>query len=139
VRDPYDLAVVAIALAGACFGFLWWNAEPAKIFMGDTGSLSLGGALAGLAIFTRTELLLIILGGLLVIEVMSVILQTSYFKLTRRMTGTPRRLFKMTPIHHHFELLGWAQVTIVMRFWIICGLFVSAALGIFYAEWVAGT
>ena len=139
VRDPYDLAVVAIALAGACFGFLWWNAEPAKIFMGDTGSLSLGGALAGLAIFTRTELLLIILGGLLVIEVMSVILQTSYFKATRRMTGTPRRLFKMTPIHHHFELLGWAQVTIVMRFWIICGLFVSAALGIFYAEWVAGT
>ena len=139
VRDPYDLAVVAIALAGACFGFLWWNAEPAKIFMGDTGSLSLGGALAGLAIFTRTELLLIILGGLLVIEVMSVILQTSFFKLTRRMSGTPRRLFKMTPIHHHFELLGWAQVTIVMRFWIICGLFVSAALGIFYAEWVAGT
>ena len=138
VRDPYDLAVVAIALAGACFGFLWWNAEPAKIFMGDTGSLSLGGALAGLAIFTRTELLLLILGGLLVIEVGSVILQTSYFKLTRRMTGTPRRLFKMTPFHHHFELLGWAQVTIVMRFWIICGLFVSAALGIFYAEWVAG-
>ena len=83
VRDPYDLAVVAVALAGACFGFLWWNAEPAKIFMGDTGSLSLGGALAGMAIFTRTELLLIILGGLLVIEVMSVILQVGYFKLTR--------------------------------------------------------
>src|SRR4051794_20282386 len=139
VRDPYDLAVVAIALAGACFGFLWWNAEPAKIFMGDTGSLSLGGALAGMAIFTRTELLLLILGGLLVIEVGSVILQTSYFKLTRRMFGTPRRLFKMTPFHHHFELLNWAQVTIVMRFWIIAGLFVSAGLGIFYAEWVAGT
>ncbi|GAA1433989.1 phospho-N-acetylmuramoyl-pentapeptide-transferase [Microlunatus lacustris] len=139
VRDPYDLAVVAIALAGACFGFLWWNAEPAKIFMGDTGSLSLGGALAGMAIFTRTELLLLIIGGLLVIEVGSVILQTSYFKLTRRMYGTPRRLFKMTPFHHHFELLNWAQVTIVMRFWIIAGLFVSAGLGIFYAEWVAGT
>ena len=138
VRDPYDLAVVAIALAGACFGFLWWNAEPAKIFMGDTGSLSLGGALAGMAIFTRTELLLIILGGLLVIEVMSVILQTSYFKLTRRLTGTPRRLFKMTPFHHHFELLNWAPVTIVMRFWIIAGLFVAAGLGIFYTEWVAG-
>jgi phospho-N-acetylmuramoyl-pentapeptide-transferase len=134
VRDPYDLAVVAVALAGACFGFLWWNAEPAKIFMGDTGSLSLGGALAGLAIFTRTELLLIILGGLLVIEVMSVILQVGFFKLTKG-----RRLFKMSPIHHHFELLGWAQVTIVMRFWIICGLCVAAALGIFYAEWVAGT
>jgi phospho-N-acetylmuramoyl-pentapeptide-transferase len=134
VRDPYDLAVVAVALAGACFGFLWWNAEPAKIFMGDTGSLSLGGALAGLAIFTRTELLLIILGGLLVIEVMSVILQVGFFKATKG-----RRLFKMSPIHHHFELLGWAQVTIVMRFWIICGLCVAAGLGIFYAEWVAGT
>jgi phospho-N-acetylmuramoyl-pentapeptide-transferase len=134
VRDPYDLAVVAVALAGACFGFLWWNAEPAKIFMGDTGSLSLGGALAGMAIFTRTELLLLILGGLLVIEVMSVILQVSFFKITHG-----KRIFKMSPIHHHFELLGWAQVTIVMRFWIICGLFVSAGLGIFYAEWVAGT
>ena len=133
VRDPYDLAVVAIALAGACFGFLWWNAEPAKIFMGDTGSLSLGGALAGMAIFTRTELLLIILGGLLVIEVMSVILQVGFFKITKG-----RRLFKMSPIHHHFELLNWAQVTIVMRFWIIAGLFVAGGLDIFYAEWVAG-
>jgi phospho-N-acetylmuramoyl-pentapeptide-transferase len=133
VRDPYDLAVIAIALAGACFGFLWWNAEPAKIFMGDTGSLSLGGALAGMAIFTRTELLLIILGGLLVIEVMSVILQVGFFKITKG-----RRLFKMSPIHHHFELLNWAQVTIVMRFWIIAGLFVAGGLGIFYAEWVAG-
>jgi phospho-N-acetylmuramoyl-pentapeptide-transferase len=133
VRDPYDLAVVAIALAGACFGFLWWNAEPAKIFMGDTGSLSLGGGLAGMAIFTRTEMLLIILGGLLVIEVMSVVLQVSYFKLTKG-----KRIFKMSPIHHHFELLNWAQVTIVMRFWIIAGLFVAAGLGIFYAEWVAG-
>jgi phospho-N-acetylmuramoyl-pentapeptide-transferase len=134
VRDPYDLAVVAVALAGACFGFLWWNAEPAKIFMGDTGSLSLGGALAGMAIFTRTELLLVILGGLLVIEVMSVILQVGYFKATKG-----RRLFKMSPIHHHFELLNWAQVTIVMRFWIIAGLFVAGGLGIFYAEWVSGT
>jgi phospho-N-acetylmuramoyl-pentapeptide-transferase len=134
VRDPYDLAVIAIALAGACFGFLWWNAEPAKIFMGDTGSLSLGGALAGMAIFTRTELLLVILGGLLVIEVMSVILQVGYFKATKG-----RRLFKMSPIHHHFELLNWAQVTIVMRFWIIAGLFVAGGLGIFYAEWVSGT
>jgi phospho-N-acetylmuramoyl-pentapeptide-transferase len=134
VRDPYDLAVIAIALAGGCFGFLWWNAEPAKIFMGDTGSLSLGGALAGMAIFTRTELLLVILGGLLVIEVMSVILQVGYFKATKG-----RRLFKMSPIHHHFELLNWAQVTIVMRFWIIAGLFVAGGLGIFYAEWVSGT
>jgi phospho-N-acetylmuramoyl-pentapeptide-transferase len=133
VRDPYDLAVVSVALAGACFGFLWWNAEPAKIFMGDTGSLSLGGALAGMAIFSRTEILLVILGGLLVVEVMSVILQTGFFKLTKG-----RRLFKMSPLHHHFEMLNWAQVTIVMRFWIICGLFVTAALGLFYAEWVSG-
>ncbi len=134
VRDPYDLAVVAVALAGACFGFLWWNAQPAKIFMGDTGSLSLGGALAGLAIFTRTELLLLILGGLFVIITMSVILQVGFFKLTKG-----RRLFRMSPLQHHFELLGWAEVTIVMRFWIIAGLFVAAGLGIFYAEWVAGT
>ena len=134
VRDPYDLAVVAVSLAGACFGFLWWNAQPAKIFMGDTGSLSLGGALAGLAIFTRTELLLIILGGLFVIITMSVILQVGFFKLTKG-----RRLFRMSPLQHHFELLGWAEVTIVMRFWIIAGLFVAAGLGIFYAEWVAGT
>jgi phospho-N-acetylmuramoyl-pentapeptide-transferase len=134
VRDPYDLAVVAIALAGACFGFLWWNAQPAKIFMGDTGSLSLGGALAGLAIFTRTELLLLILGGLFVIITMSVILQVGFFKLTKG-----RRLFRMSPLQHHFELLGWAEVTIVMRFWIIAGLFVAAGLGTFYTEWVAGT
>ncbi len=133
VRDPYDLAVVSVALAGACFGFLWWNAEPAKIFMGDTGSLSLGGALAGMAIFSRTEILLAILGGLLVVEVMSVVLQTGFFKATKG-----RRLFKMSPLHHHFEMLNWAQVTIVMRFWIICGLFVAAGLGIFYAEWVSG-
>jgi phospho-N-acetylmuramoyl-pentapeptide-transferase len=133
VRDPFDLAVLSVALAGACFGFLWWNAEPAKIFMGDTGSLSLGGALAGIAIFSRTELLLVILGGLLVVEVMSVVLQTAFFKATKG-----RRLFKMSPLHHHFEMLNWAQVTIVMRFWIICGLFVAAGLGIFYAEWVSG-
>lgn len=134
VRDPYDLAVVAVALTGACFGFLWWNASPAKIFMGDTGALSLGGAMAGLAIFTRTELLLLIIGGLFVIITMSLILQVGFFKLTKG-----KRLFRMSPLHHHFELLGWAEVTIVMRFWIIAGLFVAAGLGIFYAEWVAGS
>ena len=140
VRDPYDLAVVAIALTGACFGFLWWNAEPAKIFMGDTGSLSLGGALAGMAIFTRTELLLVILGGLLVIlgglfllETLSVILQVSFFKLSKG-----KRIFRMAPLHHHFEMLGWEQVTVVIRFWIITGLCVAAGLGVFYAQWVAG-
>jgi phospho-N-acetylmuramoyl-pentapeptide-transferase len=133
VRDPLDLAAIAAALTGACFGFLWWNASPAKIFMGDTGSLSLGGALAGFAILTRTEFLLAILGGLFVIITLSVILQVGYFKATKG-----RRLFRMAPLQHHFELKGWAEITIVIRFWIITGLCVAAGLGIFYAEWVAG-
>jgi len=133
VRDPLDLAVVAAALTGACFGFLWWNAAPAKIFMGDTGSLSLGGALAGLAILTRTELLLLIVGGLFVLITLSVILQVGYFKATKG-----KRLFRMAPLQHHFELKGWAEVTIVIRFWIIAGLCVATGLGVFYAEWVAG-
>ncbi|WP_295659581.1 phospho-N-acetylmuramoyl-pentapeptide-transferase [uncultured Nocardioides sp.] len=139
VRDPLDLAVIAAAIMGACFGFLWWNASPAQIFMGDTGSLSLGGALAGLAVLTRTELLLIILGGLFVAVTLSVMLQVSWFKATRRLTGTGKRVFRMTPIQHHFELLGWEQVTVVIRFWIVTGLCVATGLGIFYAEWVAGT
>jgi phospho-N-acetylmuramoyl-pentapeptide-transferase len=133
VRDPLDLAVVAAAITGACFGFLWWNASPAAIFMGDTGSLALGGALAGFAILTRTELLLIILGGLFLVETLSVMLQVGFFKLTKG-----RRIFRMAPIHHHFEMLGWEQVTVVIRFWIITGICVAAGLGIFYAEWVAG-
>jgi phospho-N-acetylmuramoyl-pentapeptide-transferase len=133
VRDPLDLAVVAAALTGACFGFLWWNAAPAKIFMGDTGSLSLGGALAGMAILTRTELLLLLVGGLFVLITLSVILQVGYFKATKG-----KRLFRMAPLQHHFELKGWAEVTIVIRFWIICGLCVAAGIGVFYAEWVAG-
>ncbi|WP_166351477.1 phospho-N-acetylmuramoyl-pentapeptide-transferase [Phytoactinopolyspora limicola] len=131
VRDPHDLAVVAAALMGACFGFLWWNAAPAKIFMGDTGSLALGGALAGLAIMSRTELLLVVLGGLFAIITLSVILQVGWFKLTGG-----KRLFRMAPLQHHFELKGWAEVTIVIRFWIIAGLFVMAGVGLFYAEWV---
>ncbi len=137
VRDPLDLAVIAAAITGACFGFLWWNAPPAKIFMGDTGSLSLGAALAGLAVLTRTELLLIILGGLFVAITLSVILQVGWFKVTRRVTGVGKRLFRMAPLQHHFELLGWEQVTVVIRFWIITGLCVAAGIGVFYAEWVA--
>lgn len=136
VRDPYDLAAVALAIAGACFGFLWWNAKPAKIIMGDTGALSLGGGLAAFAVFSRTELLLILLGGLMVIEVGSLVLQTGYFKATRRLTGNPKRLFKNSPLHNHFEMLGWGEVTIVMRFWIIAGLCVAVGLGLFYAEWL---
>jgi len=133
VRDPRDLAVVAACVLGACFGFLWWNASPAKIFMGDTGSLALGGALAGLAILTRTELLIVLLGGLFVLITLSVIIQVGSFKLTGK------RVFKMAPLQHHFELTGWGEVTIVIRFWIIAGLFVGLGLGVFYAEWVVGT
>jgi phospho-N-acetylmuramoyl-pentapeptide-transferase len=139
VRDPYDLALVAFAITAACFGFLWWNAAPAKIIMGDTGALALGGGVAGFAIMTRTELLLILIGGLFLIEAASVMLQTGFFKFTRFRTGTPRRLFRMAPIHHHFELKGWNEVTITIRFWIICGICVAGAIGIFYGEWVAGT
>ncbi|MBC9732091.1 phospho-N-acetylmuramoyl-pentapeptide-transferase [Nocardioides marmotae] len=133
VRDPLDLAVIAAAITGACFGFLWWNASPAQIFMGDTGSLALGSALAGLAILTRTELLLIVLGGVFVVETLSVMLQVGWFRLSGG-----KRIFRMAPIHHHFEMLGWEQVTVVIRFWIVTGLCVAAGLGIFYAEWVAG-
>ena len=130
VRDPLDLAVVAAAVLGACFGFLWWNAPPARIFMGDTGSLALGGALAGLAVCTKTQLLLAILGGLFVVIALSVIIQVGSFKVTGR------RVFRMAPLQHHFELAGWAETTIVIRFWLVCGLFVALGLGVFYVEWV---
>jgi phospho-N-acetylmuramoyl-pentapeptide-transferase len=130
IRDPLDLAVVAGTVLGACFGFLWWNAPPAKIFMGDTGSLALGGVLAGLAVCTKTQLLLVILGGLFVIIILSVVIQVGSYKLTGR------RVFKMAPLQHHFELLGWAETTIVIRFWLICGLFIAAGLGIFYVAWL---
>lgn len=131
VRDPLDLAVLAAALAGACGGFLWWNASPAKIFMGDVGSLALGGALAGIAITLRTQLLLVILGFLFVLITMSVIIQVGFFKLSGG-----KRVFKMAPLQHHFELIGWGEVTIVIRFWIIASIGVAAGLGLFYAQWV---
>jgi len=131
-RDPLDVALVAAAVMGACFGFLWWNASPAKIFMGDTGSLALGGTLAGIAIVTRTELLLVVLGGLFVIETLSVILQIGFFKATKK------RVFNMAPIHHHFELAGWVENTVIVRFWIIAGLAVAFGLGVFYAEYLSG-
>jgi phospho-N-acetylmuramoyl-pentapeptide-transferase len=136
VRDPYDLAIIAFSLATACGGFLWWNANPARIIMGDTGALGLGGAIAGLAITTRTELLLIVIGGLYVAANASVILQRGYFKLTRRLTGTPRRIFLNSPIQHHYQHKGWPEITIVIRFWIIGGILVASGLGIFYAEWL---
>ncbi|QTX04908.1 phospho-N-acetylmuramoyl-pentapeptide-transferase [Agromyces archimandritae] len=132
VRDPLDLAIVATAIVGAVLGFLWWNTNPAKIIMGDTGSLALGGALAALAILSRTELLLLLVGGLFVIEAGSVIVQRAYFKITRG-----RRIFLMSPIHHHFELKGWAEVTIVVRFWIIAGLLAAVGVGSFYFQWIS--
>lgn len=137
VRDPLDLAVYSAAIAAACIGFLWWNAKPARIIMGDVGSLAIGGALAGLAIMSRTELLMTVIAGLFVLEAVCVLMQMSYFKLTRRITGTGRRIFRIAPIHHHFEHLGWDEVTVVIRFWIIAGLCVAAGLGIFYADWLS--
>jgi len=133
VRDPLDLAVLAAAFAGALAGFLWWNTAPAQIYMGDTGSLAIGAALAGLALTLRVELLLIALGGLFVIITLSVIIQTGYFKLSGG-----KRVFKMAPLHHHFELSGWSEVTVVVRFWIIAGLCMALGLGLFYADWVVG-
>ncbi|MEU0516266.1 phospho-N-acetylmuramoyl-pentapeptide-transferase [Streptosporangium sp. NPDC006007] len=130
VRDPLDLAVVAAAVLGALAGFLWWNAPPAKIFMGDTGSLALGGVLAGLAITTRTQLLLIILAGVCVVITLSVIIQVGFFKMTGK------RVFRMAPLQHHFELSGWAETTIVVRFWLIAGFCAAAGLGLFYVEWM---
>jgi len=132
VRDPLDLAVVAAALVGGLVGFLWWNTNPAHIYMGDTGSLGIGGAIAALAILTQTELLLLVIGGLFVIEAGSVIVQRLYFKITKG-----KRIFLMSPIHHHFELKGWAEVTVVVRFWIIAAAFAIGGVGLFYAEWVA--
>lgn len=131
VRDPGQMAMLAAALIGSLIGFLWWNTSPATIFMGDTGSLGLGGALAAFAILTRTELLLILIAGLFVIISLSVILQVGYFKLSGG-----KRIFRMAPLQHHFELGGWAEVTVVVRFWIIAGLFTMLALGIFYGDWL---
>ncbi len=131
VRDPGDLAILACAITGAAFGFLWWNAQPAKIFMGDTGALALGGAMAGISIVSRTEILAAIMGGLFVIILVSVVLQVTGYRLTHK------RIFKMAPLHHHFEQIGWSEVTIVTRFWIIAGLCTAAGMGLFYAEWAS--
>jgi phospho-N-acetylmuramoyl-pentapeptide-transferase len=131
VRDPLDLAVVAAAATGACIGFLWWNAAPAKIFMGDTGSLALGGLIAGLSVTSRTELLAIVIGGLFVVEMISVVLQIAVFRTTRR------RLFRMAPFHHHFELAGWAETTVIIRFWLLAAVCCMFGLGLFYSEQLA--
>ena len=131
VRDPLDLAVFSAAFAGALLGFLWWNTSPARIFMGDTGSLSIGGGIAALAVLTHTQLLLPLVAGLFVIVTLSSIAQIASFRLTGK------RVLRMAPLHHHFELVGWQEVTIVVRFWLIQGAAVAAALAIFYYEWVS--
>ena len=116
-----DMTVLAACLVGACIAFLWFNSFPASIFMGDTGALGLGGAIAGLAVMTQTEVILILLGGVFVIEVVSVIIQVISFRLFRK------RVFLMTPIHHHFELAGWSETKIILRFWIVAAA--CAAIG----------
>ncbi|MFN2543127.1 MAG: phospho-N-acetylmuramoyl-pentapeptide-transferase [Actinomycetota bacterium] len=130
-RAALDLAIIAAAALGAVAGFLWWNAAPARIFMGDTGSLALGGLLGALAITTSTQLLLVVLGGLFVLETTSVIVQVTAFQFFHR------RLFRMAPVHHHFELAGWHEFTVIVRFWIVAGLSVAFGLGLFYADFLA--
>ncbi len=133
IEGALDLGVVAAALVGAQLGFLWWNAAPADIFMGDAGSQALGGALASLALLTNTHLLLAVLGGLYVMVTLSVILQVASF----RMFG--KRIFRMAPLHHHFELKGWPETTVITRFWIMAGLFVAVGVGLFYADFLVVT
>jgi phospho-N-acetylmuramoyl-pentapeptide-transferase len=129
---PYlDLAIIAVAMIGGCAGFLWWNAAPARIFMGDTGSLAIGTALGALALLENVELLLIIIGGLYVLVALSVMIQVTSFRLFHR------RVFRMAPIHHHFELAGWPETTVLIRFWIFAGLCAGLGLGIFYADFLS--
>jgi phospho-N-acetylmuramoyl-pentapeptide-transferase len=131
LEPALDTAIIAAGATGAAAGFLWWNAAPARIFMGDTGSLALGGLLGALAITTSTQLLLVILGGLFVLETVSVIAQVVAFRLLHR------RVLLMAPIHHHFELMGWPEFTVIVRFWIVAGLGVAVALGLFYTDFIA--
>lgn len=130
VPDALDVATVAAALAGATTGFLWWNATPARIFMGDTGSLAIGGGLAGMALLLNTHLLLPLIGGLFVFETLSVIVQVAGFRLFKK------RPFRMAPIHHHYEFAGWPQTTIIVRFWILAGLSTAIALGLYLADFI---
>ena len=131
VPQGLDLAVIAVGLAGACTGFLWWNAAPARIFMGDTGSLAIGAAMAALALVMKLDLLLPVVGALFVLETLSVIVQVASFRLFHR------RIFRMAPIHHHFELASWPETTVIIRFWVLAGLCTAMALGLFYADFIS--
>ena len=126
LEREYDLAVICGAMVGAIIGFLWFNSHPAQVFMGDTGSLAIGGVLAAAAVLTKTEMLLPIIGGIFVLEALSVIIQYVYYKLTSK------RVFKMAPIHHHFELSGWEENKVVMRFWIIQAAFAVVGFVLYY-------
>jgi phospho-N-acetylmuramoyl-pentapeptide-transferase len=130
VPHALDIAAVCAALVGSTTGFLWWNATPARIFMGDTGSLAIGGGLAGMALLLNTHLLLPLIGGLFVFETLSVIVQVAGFRLFKR------RPFRMAPIHHHYEFAGWPQTTIIVRFWILAGLSTAIALGLYLADFI---
>jgi len=125
-QNHLPIALVAAAVAGACIGFLWYNAYPADIFMGDTGSLGLGAAIATLAIVTKSELLSVLIGGIYVVEGLSVILQVASFKLTGK------RIFRMAPIHHHFEMKGWSETKIMVRFWIVTGVLAGAGFALYF-------
>jgi phospho-N-acetylmuramoyl-pentapeptide-transferase len=128
--DPLELAIISAGMFGALLGFLWWNAHPAKIIMGDVGSQAIGGLLAAMALLTNTQLLLVIIGGIFVAETLSVILQVASFKLTGN------RIFRMSPLHFHFDLMGWPETTVVIRFWILTGIGVALGLGLFYADFL---
>jgi phospho-N-acetylmuramoyl-pentapeptide-transferase len=130
LRSALDLALVASAMMGACAGFLWWNAAPARIIMGDTGALAIGAALALLALTLNVQLLLLVIGGLFVVETLSVMIQVGAYRWFHR------RVFRMAPLHHHFELLNWPETTVIIRFWILAGLATAVALGIFYADFI---
>ena len=133
VEGALDLAMLAGAVVGAALGFLWWNAAPARIFMGDTGSQAIGGALAALALLTNTHLLLIFLGGLYMMTTLSVIIQVFTFRVWGK------RVFRIAPIHHHFEMKGWPETTVIIRFWILAGLGVAVGVGLFYADFLRAT
>ncbi|MHB8439084.1 MAG: phospho-N-acetylmuramoyl-pentapeptide-transferase [Acidimicrobiales bacterium] len=133
VHSALDLALTSVALAGACLGFLWWNAAPARIFMGDTGSLAIGTGLAALCLQMKLDLLLVLIGGLFVIETLSVVLQVVSFRVFHR------RVLRMAPLHHHFELGGWPETTVIVRFWVLGGLFAAFGLGVFYADFLRVT
>jgi phospho-N-acetylmuramoyl-pentapeptide-transferase len=122
-----ELAIFCVALAGGCLGFLWFNAHPAEVFMGDTGSLAIGGVLGAVAVLLKAEFLLAIIGGVFVLETVSVAAQTLYFKWTKRRTGTGRRIFRMAPLHHHFEQIGWHENKVIIRFWILGVVFAMVA------------